>query len=862
MSQENLLQSKLFIPVQRRHLVGRPRLQEKLANILNPETRLSLVCAPAGFGKTTLIREWISSLEDQKKLSPKGESEDISVSPPPLFAWLSLEKTDNDPLIFWRYFCAALGNIDADLTSNILPALYAPQPQPVRVLLNELVNEILKLKDRFILVLDDYHLIENNLIHQELNYLLEHLPPNAHLLISTRSDPPLQLARRRAMRELNEVRAADLRFTHAETTQFLNEIMVLELSQEDIQTLETRTEGWIAGLQMAAISLRDTNDPHFFVKAFSGDDRYIADYLLEEVLQRQPAEFQEFLKQTSILERFCAPLCDAVTGRSDSQNILNLLERSNLFIIPLDNRREWFRYHHLFAHLLQQRLLDSSPPENIRELKIKASRWHADQGYISESVEIAFSCEDYEQVILLIFRFYVELFTGYDLYLLRQWAERLPEKFFMNNPNLAMMISWASHATGHPEKTKHYLHLIQKSYGITAEEFLNNPQRAAQLEPLAYSALLETSVILARLAVDDLELDTAILLGERIQPYILNANREVFCFNLPDDLNCVNIYTLALANFFRGNLDKASVLFEEARADAQIRQNLHIIALSTGHLGEVQILQGFPELALKTFQDSIHKEDRQNASQSSAFWGIVLVGQGEIAFTEKNYKKAEKHYQDGIRIGKLWNNWECLLPGLLGLAKIQAIKQDWEQANALLDNLLELTSSNTIMVRPAVEAHRALFQFQQGDLISAGRWAAAFDTQNPAPFLLQWEQSALIAAQIFLAQGQKGKTAEILERLEKMAETGGRGRTIQQIRQIRHSSPLMPAGHGQLIEPLSERELEVLQLMAEGLTNPEIARKLYLSPNTLKAHAQNIYQKLDVHNRMEAVNKGRAWDLI
>ena len=861
MSQENLLQSKLFIPVQRRHLVDRPRLQEKLAESFNPETRLTLVCAPAGFGKTTAIREWISSFEEIEQ-SDTLEDKHMPTSQPLFFAWLSLEKTDNDPLTFWRYFCAALESIDPELTSNIRTSLYAPQPQPVRVLLNELVNEILKFKNRFILVLDDYHLIENNQIHQDLNYLLDHLPPNAHLLISTRSDPSLQLARRRAMGELNEVRAVELRFTQKETALFLNEIMHLDLSEEDIHTLETRTEGWIAGLQMAAISLQDISNPHDFVKAFSGDDRYIADYLLEEVLQRQPAEFQEFLRQTSILERFNAPLCDALTGRSDSQNILNLLERSNLFIIPLDNRREWFRYHHLFAHLLQQRLLESSGTETLRELKLKASRWHADQGNITDAVEIAFSCENYEQVISVIYQYAVSLFTGYDLYFLRQWAERLPQEIVAVNPNLNIMSAWASHATGHPQLAKQYINLLEESAGIKAEVFLNAPHQAARLDPLIVSALLEACVILTRIAVDFLELDRAISLGERIQPLIQVANQEIFCFNRPDDLFCVNTYTLALANYFQGNLNKAEVLFQEAMEDARIHQNLHIIALSTGHLGEVQMLQGHPDLALATFQKCINEQRGGVPSQSSAFWGLVLVGKGEIALSKNDLETAESLYLEGIKIGKLWNNWECLLPGMLGLVRIRAINKDWEKADALLDNLLELTSSNTTMVNPAVEAQRAFLRLQQGDLITASRWAAAFDTQNPAPFLLQWEQSALIAAQIFLAQGQKNRADELLNRLEEMADKSGRRRTVRQIQQIRRNSFGLPSLQEQLIEPLSERELEVLRLMADGLTNPEIARKLYLSPNTLKAHSQNIYQKLNVHNRMEAVNKGRDWDLI
>ena len=368
-------------------------------------------------------------------------------------------------------------------------------------------------------------------------------------------------------------------------------------------------------------------------------------------------------------------------------------------------------------------------------------------------------------------------------------------------------------------------------------------------------------MIQARIAVDFLELDTVFSLGKRVHPFLMNANQEIFCFNRPGDLHCVNLYTLALAYYFQGNLDKAAKLFQEAVTDAQTHQNLHIIALSTGHLGEVQMLQGHPDLAKTTFQYKAG-DSRGPLAETSAFWGLVLVGLGELAFNENDLETAEAHYLKGTEIGKLWNNWECLLPGMLGLARISALRGEEKKAYEILDDLLEHTSSNALMVTPAVEAQRAFFQLQQGDLAPASRWAASFDADHPSAFLLQWEQCALVAAQIWLAQGQKPRAETFLQNLMSNAEKGGRKHTVQKIRSILNKNLIAPTQIENLIEPLSERELEVLQLMAEGMTHTEIAGKLYLSPNTLKAHAQNIYQKLNVHNRMEAVNKGREWHLI
>ncbi|HSQ27150.1 MAG TPA: LuxR C-terminal-related transcriptional regulator [Anaerolineales bacterium] len=853
---EGLLRTKLYAPSPRRNLVTRTRLLDKLAEALYPEVRLTLVCAPAGFGKTTIVTEWLSRL---------GQSSQTDTSQPGMkSAWLTLDELDNDPIRFWRYVDAALQSVDSRLGESIHPVLYAPQPPPFRSLVAELANDLLTVGLEFVLVLDDYHHIQNESVHETIDFLIDFMPPLVHPVLITRSDPPLQLARRRARGELCELRAADLRFTNDETTQFINEVMGLDLSVKDVDDLDSRTEGWIAGLQMAAITLQDVTDAHAFVSAFRGNDRYIADYLLEEVLQRQPVEFQQFLLQTAVLDRLCAQLCNAITGRKDSQAVLNALERANLFITPLDNHRQWFRYHHLFASLLQQRQIDTAGPAAVVDLKRRASQWHAAHGNIVDSVEIAISCGDYEQAVSVIKISDAALFMGPELNTLCQWLERIPAEVIGAHPRLNLMSIWASHATGNIQQAERFLRLLEQSAGVSVEEFLDHKAGSSKLTSIQRSALLEGSVARARLAVDSLELDKTFSLGERTLPRLVNTPSEPFAFNPPGNLRCVMLFELGLAYEFHGDPVTATKLFSEAEMDAVVMKNPHIIALAMGHLGRMQILQDQKQQAFATFQRAIEAA-KTFPPRSSAFWGLAEIGLGELAFAISDLEAAKDHFQAGLEQGKMWNNWESLLPGMLGLARLSAAEGDLSTAFSILNDLLERTTLDAIIVRPAVEAQRAEFYLMQGDLDVAAQWASAFDALHPAVYRLQWEQSALIAAKILLAQGKQAEAESLLARLLAEAELAGRKLTVRQIHQL-DRDPVPASNHksqaGDLVDPLSEREMEVLRLMANGLSNPEIARKLVLSPNTLKAHARNIYHKLSTHNRMEAVNKARELHLL
>src|SRR5215211_4399452 len=377
-----LLETKLHVPRRRHGLVPRPRLSERLSR--GTESALTLVSAPAGFGKTTLLAEWLAAAPADERSA----------------AWLSLDQRDNDPALFWTYLIAALQTAAHGVGAGALSLLQSPQP-PIEAVLATLLNDLHAISDDVVLVLDDYHVIDARDVQDGMAFLLGHLPPQIHLVIASRADPALPLARLRARRELVEIRAADLRFTPEEAATYLNGVMGLELTARDVAALEGRTEGWIAALQLAALSMQGRDDIAGFIAGFAGEDRYIVDYLVEEVLQRQPDDVRSFLLQTSVLGRLNGSLCDVVTGRDGGRAMLEALDRGNLFLVPLDDRRRWYRYHHLFADVLQAHLLDEQP-DVAPSLHRRASVWHAENGDRSEAVDHALAGGDFERAADLI----------------------------------------------------------------------------------------------------------------------------------------------------------------------------------------------------------------------------------------------------------------------------------------------------------------------------------------------------------------------------------------------------------------------------------------------------------------------------
>ena len=438
----SILLTKLFIPPTRPELVTRSRLIDQLNH--NLHRKLTLISAPAGFGKTTLVTDWLQSQGDDT-LSPF------------LLGWLALDEGDNDVVRFLTYLITALNRIrglETKIGVGALNMIQSPQPTPPETILITVINELSMVTDKIVLILDDYHLIDSQQVHESLNFLIENLPPQLHLVITTREDPPIPISRLRARGQLNELRALDLRFTGEETAVFLNQVIGLNLSAANIAALETRTEGWITGLQMAAISMRGSQNVESFIASFAGSHRFVLDYLIEEVLEQQSEEIETFLLQTAILDRLTGSLCDAVrfgatevSGQENGQATLEALERTNLFIIPLDDARQWYRYHHLFADLLRQRLRQTHPNQ-ISTLLHRASIWYEAQGLADEAIEYAFRSGDLDRSADLVAREVEAVWKRGEHEKLRRWLNVLEVETIHSKPILAFFLAWVQFVSG------------------------------------------------------------------------------------------------------------------------------------------------------------------------------------------------------------------------------------------------------------------------------------------------------------------------------------------------------------------------------------------------------------------------------
>jgi LuxR family maltose regulon positive regulatory protein len=748
-------------------------------------------------------------------------------------------------------------------------------------------------------------------IHESLNFLLDHLPPQLHLVLTTRSDPPLNLARRRGRGQIAEIRATDLRFSSEEIAAFLNRIMLLDLAEEDIAVLGRRTEGWIAGLQMVALSMQDETDRHAFVAAFSGDDRYITDYLIEEVLQRQPVEFQRFLQQTSILDRMNAALCDAVTGRHDSGAVLNLLERANLFILPLDNRREWFRYHHLFGELLQKRLRDTHSTDEVAALHRAASAWYESQGDISTAVRYARSIPDEKRILHLLEKNAVGFFTAGGLPQLFELAHLLPPALRKDSPFLCIAASWAGLASNHHAEVPDWLNAVEAHYGIPADAALDDPS----LDIPRRAAMLEVLVIRLQLpASRTLEERRAAILSVRDRLNALPPD-QVCLFNSISNLQPVVAFTLGLQIEEAGDLTLAAQTLSEATDLARRTHNTNLFHLAMGHLANIQFARGQLRAARRTHEQAL-AEAKALGQTISPYVSLSHAALGTLHYEWNDLASAESCFREGLAHARLWNQWESLVPLALGRARLKIRAGDIPAATRILD---ELDSPPLKGMDLPLRAFAARLR----DPDSASAWLTANITESmlkPNPVNESW---LLDIAHLLLSLQRPREARALLHDILSFAKNGGRTHTLIRaqviVARLENSSdaliealqlaepegyistfvdegepmrdllqhvlkknklqtrfsgyaakllqafepaPRKPTPAGGLAEPLSDRELEVLRYIAEGLTNPEIAERLYLSPNTLKAHAQNIFMKLDVHNRVQAVSRAKELGLI
>ncbi len=900
-----LLKTKLYIPPIRPELVPRPRLVERLDEGLRLGRKLTLVSATAGFGKTTLVSEWLHHLGRPA-------------------AWLSLDKDDDEPTRFLTYLVAAQQQVDPNIGQAVQRQLGAPQLPPVQSLVTELINDLAATPTPFVLVLDDYQTIQNEWIHEAMEFLVERQPPTLHLMLISRVDPPLPLARFRARGQMTEIRVRDLRFTAQEAAQFLNRTMGFDLSAQALATLERRTEDWIAGLQMAALSLRQQQDPDRFVATFAGDDRYIADFLLEEVLRSQPDSVQAFLLRTSILDRLSAPPCDAVVGRDDSAEILRYLERSNLFLTALDNQRQWYRYHQLFADLLRQRLEVSAAPEEIGLLHRRASRWYEENEFLVQAVEHARIIHDYDHIIRLIEKRGRLMLGLVPHTTLIRWWSLIPPNLARLYPKLCMLFAWAHLATQHPAQAEECVRAVEEALGVGMEVLFTEENEVNSLDPGLRAALVEVAIVRMGLAIDHLDAPQALSLHQRILPYLEEKDLP-YLVNQPQDLRPAILYITALAHKLSGEFDKAETTFSETATSSHEQGNMHLFALAWGHLAEVQSVQG----KLREAAQSCHRgleQLRELIGPRHPVSGFLRTMLGNILYEQNDQEAALRHLEEGIGLAKPQGDLDALMPGLTGLARLRAAEGDWDGAFEALDDLAAFAPRQPEAVIPLVESSRARLWAARGEVDKATTWAQNVRLDSDAPSTYR-EAQQIILAQVLLAQeehdeavaliarllpevelekrwgrviellayqaldleaqGQSAQAVTALARALALAEPEGYVRTFvdqgesmavllrkaasqgiapEYVRKVLAAFPSTPASPHPttqpLIEPLSDRELQVLRLVVAGLSNREIAEQLVITVGTTKWHINNIYGKLAVSHRGQAIARARELGLV
>jgi len=895
---DTLIRTKLRRPFSRSGLIPRPRLCARIMEGL--QRTLTLIAAPAGFGKTTLVAACVAACGMP-------------------VAWLSLDKDDNQAGRFLRYLIAALR--EALPTIGNEAAQLALSQAPPEALLTSLVNDLDGLGAEMALVLDDYQFISSPAVHEGVAFLLEHCPQTFHLVIATRSDPPLPLPRLRARDQIVELRAADLRFTEAEAWQFLNEVMGLHLDAAAVAALAERTEGWIAGLQMAALSMQGRDDVDSFLRAFAGTHRFIMDYLLEEVLAREPAEVQDFLVQTAILTRLTGPLCDAVTGASDGQAMLEGLERRNLFVVPLDDERCWYRYHHLFADLLQARL-NQLGAEHVAQLRSRAAAWCEEAGQIADAVNYALAAQEYRRAGGLIAEYwYVAANTG-EIETAWAWLNALPEDEIKHSAPLGIAYGWVLWLRGQVGAIEPRLADVAHALDSLAAEGVA-PDAATYTDLLVQFALLRSMV--ARYHND---FEAAIAFAERALTLLTQAD--------DGPLRALIAFALASAYDGAGDLERAVGAYAEhirlSRMDANVTGVSVIIRLS----GVLRLLGRLGE-ADAACREALAYVQAQGMARLPAA-GILYVALSEVLVEQNDLEAADAHLAQGFEIGKWGGRLDTAKNAAQALSRLRQARHDASGALvAIREAESALGEPQPPLARAELLALRARILTRQGDLSAAARCVEEAEYLVGQDRGQTRERVALAAARLRFAQDEPDEAVAALTRALAAAEEHGRMGAALELRLLRclalarhgdgravavdleralalaeregyvrvfldegepmqlllaqwlaqaGENPLReyagrllsqfdaelqtltapqeeisPAGQA-LIEPLSARELEILHLIAMGKTNKAIAQQLFIAPGTVKAHTASIYRKLDVANRTEAVARARQLGLL
>jgi LuxR family maltose regulon positive regulatory protein len=858
-------------------VVLRPRLTERLNAGLH--RKLTLISAPAGFGKTTLLSAWVASCDRR-------------------VAWLSLDAGDSDPVHFLTYLVAALRRIAPNIGESVLGLLQASPLPPPEAILTALLNEITTIPDHIVLVLDDYHVIEAQAVASTLRFLVERLPPQMHLVIATREDPPLPLPRLRGRGQLTELRVTDLRFTPAEAAAFLNQAMGLNLSAEDIAALEVRTEGWIAGLQLAALSLQGQKDTARFIQSFTGSHRFVLDYLMEEVLGQQPASVQAFLLRTSILDRLCGPLCDAVLGAASAsgQETLEYLERANLFTVPLDDERRWYRYHQLFADLLRQRLHQSTAPAprdasaDVRALHLRASQWYEDQGWDLEAFQHAAAAQDVERAARLLTGRGMPLHFRGALIAVLNWLASLPAPVLDARP--ALRVTYATALTMRGQQIRRVEEMLQ-----AADVAL----QAATPDDTTRDLIGQVAAIRAMLAVPPNQVETILTQSRRALEYLHPEN-------LP--LRATATWTLGYAYQLQGDRAAASQAYTAVISSSQASGNIMVAIAATTCLGQIQEAETQLYLAAESYRRILQLVGDPPWTAG----GEAYLGLARIYYQWNDLAAAEQHGQLSFQLAQQMENIDTPAACGVFLARLKLVQGDVAGATVLLAQAERLVRQHHfVQWIPEVVAVQVLTLLHQNQLEAAAHLAQTHALPlsqarvhlaqgNPAPALevleLLRQQAeargwaderlkALVLEAIALqAQGEREKAAQRLGEALALAEPGGFIRIfvdegspmLALLREAatRHSAPhyvrqilaafgetgSRPPSTQRLREPLSEREREVLRLLGTELNGPEVARELSVSLNTLRTHTKSIYTKLGVNNREAAVRRAQELDLL
>jgi LuxR family maltose regulon positive regulatory protein len=881
-----LMSTKVYLPPPRPQLVHRMRLLERLRAGL--DRRLTLLSAPAGFGKTTLLSAWLAS------------------APCPV-AWLSLDPGDADPARFFLYLLTALQTIQPAVGSRLVAVLQSPQPPPLPAVLPALLNDLATLPAPLLLVLDDYHTVAAPAVDAALTLLLEHLPPALHLVLATREDPALPLARLRARDQLVELRAADLRFTAEEAAIFLIQVMGLELSEAECAALERRTEGWIAGLQLAALSLQGQPDAGEFVRAFTGSHHFVLDYLVQEVLQQQPQEMQRFLLQTAILPRLCGPLCEAVLEeeRGQGQATLEALERANLFVVPLDDERRWYRYHHLFAELLRQRLQTwaaTDPEVDVAALHRRASRWYEEQGFLLEAFQHATAAGDIEHAERLMEGRGIPLHFRGAVGILLEWLGSLPPAVLNTRPSLwvryASLLLVNGHTTGVDEKLN------------AAEAALAGPEPDAPTRNL----LGQIAAARATLGLTRYQVDTMLTQSRRALELLDSENRP---------LRANAYWTMGFAYFLQSDLAACTAALDQAISLAHAAGDIFTTILASISIGNVQEAKNQLYTAAETYRKVLELAGDQPVQ-------VVYeahLGLGRINYAWNDLEAAEQYGRQSLLLARQYESViDRFIVCEVFLARMQLAHGDLAGAAARLDQAEAEARAHQFVLRlPDVASLQVEILLRQGQRAAAAQLAQTYalplcrarvqlaegDPEAALAVLEPWGERVVeqgwvdealrvrvLQALAEQARGEREAAVRCVEEAVALAEPGGcirlfvdegepmqallehaaggrlagsiqkllaafaqeqarREASSQTVKDEQETLPAQP-----LLEPLSRREMEVLRLIAQGLSNQEIGERLFVALDTVKGHNQKIFAKLQVQRRTEAVARARELGII